>query len=209
MHGSAWPSHRGGGRLENSFVHPSFDASCAAPGSQTRDGDVVVCLEDAAGRAADDGVVSVLAAAATADAGFASPMADVENATDGSPVAAGYDSGTLEHVWKNPFNDCWPFAIGTPWALGLELEILGCLTDLLGDADADARRFLDELRGLVACTGEPFVENKAFVAPASPVPSSAFCVGEISAAASITASAEGNAAILGTADFLVNMSRMF
>lgn len=70
--------------------------------------------------------------------------------------------------------------------------------------DAYARRF----SGLVACTGGSFVENKAFVVPASPGPLSAPCVSEISAAASIIASAEGNA-VFGAAGFLVNMSRMF
>lgn len=33
VHGSACPSHRGDGFLENSFVQPSFDASCEARGS--------------------------------------------------------------------------------------------------------------------------------------------------------------------------------
>ena len=92
--------------MENNFVHPSFDACCAAPGSQTRDGEIVVCLADAAGRTAGNGAVSVLAVATIADAGFASPMAGAEDTIGGAPVAAGCDSGTLERVWKNPFNDC-------------------------------------------------------------------------------------------------------
>jgi hypothetical protein len=48
-------------------------------------------------------------------------------------------------VWKKPFSDCWPFD-----ALDVAREPLDLprLIGLLGDADAEARRFSADLSGL-------------------------------------------------------------
>jgi hypothetical protein len=101
MHGSAWPSHRGDGRLENSFVHPSFDACCAAPGSQISAGDVVVGLADAAGGAAGGGVISALISAEVDTENelvLVSPLVLVCDVDCGVFTAAGLGPVALERV---------------------------------------------------------------------------------------------------------------
>jgi hypothetical protein len=97
-HGSAWPSHRGGGRFENNIVHPSFEACCAAPGSQI--GELMVGLAVETGGAASGGVISILAPVGTSvedvDGGLASPA--VKEAKGGVVSVVGSKPGGLTCV---------------------------------------------------------------------------------------------------------------
>jgi hypothetical protein len=120
-------SHRGTGFLENSFVQPSFDASCEARGSESKDSEAMG--DCGGGMSAVDWLI-------------ASPVVDGD--AGGAESFVGSVSAGLVWVWKKPFSDCWLLALD---AVVGALDLTR-LTGLIGDADADARRFSADFRGL-------------------------------------------------------------
>lgn len=120
-------SHRGTGFLEKSFVQPSFDASWEARGSESKDSEVM------------------------GDSGRGMSMVEwlgaslfVDGEAGGAASLRGSASAGLVRLWKKPLSDCWPLG-----ALDVVVVLdFPRLTGLLGDADAEARRFSTDLSGL-------------------------------------------------------------
>ena len=84
--------------MENSFVHPSFEACCAAPGSQNRGGDVVVWLAGFDDGVAGGGIYLVVPSMEPFDSWLVSLLTAVTDARGGVVVTAELCSVTLERV---------------------------------------------------------------------------------------------------------------
>lgn len=127
VHGSPC-SHRGTGFLEKSFVQPSFDASWEARGSESKDPEVM------GDHGAGMSVVESLGASLF-----------VDGEAGGAESLWGSGSASLVRLWKKPLSDCWPLEALDVVVVALDLPRLA---GLLGDADAEARRFSADLSGL-------------------------------------------------------------
>lgn len=138
-----------------------------------------------------------------------------EGSSDGVLSLVGLRSVGLLRVWKKPFRDCWPLLVLV--AAEERFDLLR-LIGLLGDAEAEARRFSGELR-LVTCVEFPFAIGDVCIDDLSAIElisCFASCVAVLegtikspSVPTLVSASVDiGVETALGNAGFFPNMSRI-